>query len=131
MKLNKSILVLISLLLSLNLLAADDEPASCKSANTTRQLEVCAIDSLSLFETKLKAIYDNLKSEFISNTAALEALEKSNNDWNTYRDSQCNFLTIDSEGGSSHSMNLNFCKTNLTKTRIKELTEFISVRSSM
>jgi uncharacterized protein YecT (DUF1311 family) len=76
-------------------------------------------------EKKLDTVYDKLKkslSEIDKNS-----LEKSQNDWVKFRESNCNFKSLkESEGGVIANKLYIDCQIQTTETRIKELTKLLS-----
>ncbi len=75
-------------------------------------------------EKRLNTVYEKLKNNL--SDIDKKALEKSQNDWLKFRDSNCNFKSQkESEGGVIANKFYIDCKIYTTEIRIKELTELL------
>ncbi len=93
----------------------------CAPASAQTQLELTsrAADQLTVSETRLKSVYDNLAVKY--GTDSKERLEKAQDAWEQYRDKQCTFENKGTEGGTIHQMLLYKCLKSQTDRRIAEL----------
>lgn len=75
-------------------------------------------------EKRLNAVYQKIKDKL--SDIDKNALEKSQNDWLKFRDSNCNFKSQkESEGGVIANKLYIDCKIQITEIRIKELAELL------
>lgn len=75
-------------------------------------------------EKRLNVVYEKIKDKLLE--IDKNALEKSQNDWLKFRDSNCNFKSQkESEGGVIANKLYIDCKIQITEIRIKELTELL------
>lgn len=124
MKSTFSVVIALAALMPLRASAAgkSDDPfkdTDCKKAQVQIELDYCAGKDFDDADKKLNAIYRRLMSgNDAKSQALLKAAEKK---WTAYRDSECEFETADSEGGSIHPMEGLICLVEKTKARIKEL----------
>jgi uncharacterized protein YecT (DUF1311 family) len=100
---------------------ADDpfKDTDCKKAQTQMELNYCADRDYQAEDKKLNALYRTIMSKYDAKSQAL--LKAAEKNWITYRDSECNFETASSEGGSTQPMEDSICLNNKTHARIKEL----------
>jgi uncharacterized protein YecT (DUF1311 family) len=91
----------------------------CKKATVQMELNVCADREFQSWDAKLNALYRALqKSADPKEQALLKAAERN---WIAYRDSECDYETASSEGGSIRPMEYSNCLTAKTRARIAEL----------
>ncbi len=91
----------------------------CNKAQTQMELDYCAGKDFEAQDKKLNALYRKLMAGYdAKNQSLLRTAEKN---WLAYRDSECEFETAESEGGTIHPMEGSLCLTEKTKARIKEL----------
>ena len=101
---------------------SNDDPfkgTDCKKAQTQMELDYCAGRDFEAADKKLNTLYRKLMSGYDAKSQAL--LKTAEKSWLAYRDSECEFETADSEGGSIQPMEDSICLTEKTKARIKEL----------
>ncbi len=100
---------------------ADDafKGLDCKKAIVQAELNVCADREFQSWDSKLNALYRAvLKNADPKDQALLKTAERN---WIAYRDSECDYETSDSEGGSIRPMEYSNCLTAKTRARIAEL----------
>jgi uncharacterized protein YecT (DUF1311 family) len=91
----------------------------CKKASVQIELNVCADREFQTWDAKLNALYRTLlKAADPKDQTLLKSAERS---WIAYRDSECDYETSDSEGGSIRPMEYSNCLTTKTRARIAEL----------
>lgn len=91
----------------------------CHKAQTQMELNYCADKAFQVEDKKLNALYRKLMASSDAKTQALlRAAERS---WLAYRDSECEYETSDSDGGSIHPMEGSDCLAEKTKAHIREL----------
>lgn len=124
MKQAASLILLIAALAPCGASAAgkSDDPfkdIDCKKAQVQLELDYCAGKDLEAADKKLNEVYRKLMA---GNDAKSQALLKTaEKNWLAYRDSECEYETADSEGGTIHPMEGSICLAEKTKARIKEL----------
>ena len=109
-------LMTIMLLVSGTTYASD---LDCKKAVAQPDLNACADREFQAWDAKLNALYRGLmKNAEDKEQALLKAAEKN---WLSFRDSECEWETSGSEGGSIQPMEYSNCLTAKTRARIQEL----------
>jgi uncharacterized protein YecT (DUF1311 family) len=102
--------------------SGSDDPfkdLDCKKAVAQMELNVCADREFQSWDAKLNVRYRSfLKSANPKDQALLKAAERN---WIAYRDSECDYETASSEGGSIRPMEYSNCLTAKTRARIAEL----------
>lgn len=102
--------------------AQSDNPfkdTDCHKALTQMELNYCADKAFQVEDKKLNALYRKLMASSDAKTQALlRAAEKS---WLAYRDSECEYETSDTDGGSIHPMEGSNCLTEKTEAHVREL----------
>lgn len=107
--------------------------ADCSQAKTQFDINQCELDNYSNADIKMNAAYKKLVADFkdsknsnslgiASKKHYLSSLLNSQRAWLKYRDSQCDFEALFSEGGSAQPALYSNCLRELTETRTKELT---------
>lgn len=96
-----------------------DQGTDCSKAQAQADLNDCANRDFEAEDKKLNAVYRKLMAGLDAETQAL--LKTAEKNWLAFRDSECEFETAGSEGGSIRPMEESNCLTEKTKARIKEL----------
>jgi uncharacterized protein YecT (DUF1311 family) len=91
----------------------------CKNAQTQIELDYCADRDYQAEDKKLNALYRSILAKY--NAKSQTQLKTAEKSWIAYRDSECDFETASSEGGSIQPMEDSICLANKTRARIKEL----------
>jgi uncharacterized protein YecT (DUF1311 family) len=99
--------------------ARGDEQVDCKNAMTQMDMNYCAGQDFNAADAKLNATYKKLTSEL--DPHELDTLKVAQRAWVAWRDAECTYETIDSEGGSIRPMEISECQTELTNDRVKQL----------
>jgi uncharacterized protein YecT (DUF1311 family) len=113
---------LLALLSGANQAAQSDDPfkgTDCNNAQAQVELNYCANRDFEAEDKKLNAVYRKLMAGLDPQSQAL--LKAAEKNWLVFRDSECEFETAGSEGGSIRPMEESNCLTEKTKARIKEL----------
>jgi uncharacterized protein YecT (DUF1311 family) len=113
---------LAALLAGANHAVQSDDPfkaTDCSKAQAQVELNYCANRDFEAADRRLNAIYQKqMRGLAADSRVLLRAAEKN---WLAFRDSECEFETAESEGGSIHPMEESNCLTEKTKARIREL----------
>jgi uncharacterized protein YecT (DUF1311 family) len=99
-----------------------DDPfkaTDCSRAQAQVEMNYCADRDFNAEDKKLNALYRKLMASLDAQTQTL--LRTAEKNWLGFRDSECEFETAGSEGGSIRPMEESNCLTEKTKARIKEL----------
>lgn len=123
--------VAVTLAITLPTLLAADPSLEC-SINNNSQIEIG--DCLTATEAevdgavKLALGFANESAVELDNVTerdvSVEALEKSQNDWNAYRDGHCEFVGTTFGGGSGTGIAIQSCRIELGRLRVTELMKF-------
>lgn len=100
------------------------EQPDCKNAMTQMDMNACAAKDFAAADAALNKTYKTLTSKLDANELA--ALRTAQRAWIAWRDAECNFETIDAEGGSIRPMEFSMCQTELTNDRIRQLQKQIA-----
>ena len=117
-------LILAAPLLMLMSGARADDTVDCKHAMTQMDMDFCAGKDFQAADGKLNATYKKLTSALDAHELA--SLKTAQRAWVAWRDAECDYRTIDSEGGSIRPMEVSMCETELTNDRIKQLQDQIA-----
>ncbi len=79
----------------------------------------CAMDAYKVSDKKLNQSFQTLSNKLSPQGKA--ALQKSQRAWIAWRDAQCTFETMASEGGTIHSLVITSCIDEMTKEQTKRL----------
>ena len=86
------------------------EPGTCLDTETQQELDKCTTTSLKKSQKKMKDIFYQIKEEYKKNEPKLvKPFLKAQNSWNEYVETECNFSTYYSWGGSAYQSILNKC----------------------
>ena len=113
----KAIFLLSALLLALPAHAADK--VDCKNAQTQMDMDFCAGRDFTAADAQLNALYKKLVALLDAHERV--SLVKAQRAWLAWRDAECDYRTISSEGGSIRPMLIGECDTELTANRIKDI----------
>jgi uncharacterized protein YecT (DUF1311 family) len=114
----RKLLLALPLLLACPAHAADK--LDCKNPQTQIDMDQCAGQDFQKADGALNASYKQLVSKL--DPHALAALKTAQRAWLAWRDAECDYRTIATEGGSIRPMLVSECETELTANRIKDLT---------
>ena len=101
------------------LLAAGVSSGQPAVAQSQMELNEEASKAFSKADNDLNRVYGAL-AEKVS-PAGKEVLRRAQRTWLAFRDQECEFETLGSEGGSIHGMMVLQCQTRLTETRTTDL----------
>ncbi|MBL5976326.1 DUF1311 domain-containing protein [Comamonas sp. NyZ500] len=103
--------------------ASDD--ACFERASTQAQISVCAANELGKIDRQLNTKYREIIDHLRHDEAAQSQLIVAQRKWIGFRDAECTFRTINSQGGSMNRSSLDSCLTNLTKARINQFNLYL------
>ncbi len=100
--------------------AAGDPAVDCKNqGGTTYEMNVCAGRDFTAADTALNALYKKLYAAYDADNK--KRLQEAQRAWLKLRDSECDYETALTIGGTIHSTMVTNCDTELTLERIKRL----------
>jgi len=97
----------------------DSYAAGCDQAQTQAEMNQCAAEALNQADSDLNATYLAYREKL--NTQQKNQLRDVQLAWIKYRDLACKFDSVSSTGGSLHSMALQSCLAEKTRSRTLEL----------
>lgn len=89
------------------------------AAQTQRDLDAAAGTAFAQADRRLNAVYKGLMDKISANGQA--RLREAQQSWLRFRDQECLFESLGTEGGSIHSMIVTQCRTRLTEQRVADL----------
>lgn len=98
---------------------------NCTNPQTQADMNDCAGADFKVSDGQLNAVYQQILGRLHAADVAKQRLVAAEKGWIRFRDAECAFATSASEGGSAFPMLETMCKTNLTKERIKQLTNYL------
>lgn len=100
------------------------ECATGSDAMTQMDMNSCESIAFDNSDAELAALYRKLlaQPEVRSDKEAAAILKVSQDAWLKFRDAQCEWESVDSRGGTIHSMIVSGCARILTNERVKQLT---------
>jgi uncharacterized protein YecT (DUF1311 family) len=100
--------------------AAGDPAVDCRHpGDTTYEMNVCAGRDFTAADTAMNALYKKLYAAYdADNKTRLQAAQRA---WLKLRDSECDYETALTIGGTIHSTMVTHCNTELTLERVKRL----------
>jgi uncharacterized protein YecT (DUF1311 family) len=117
-------LVRYSLLLALSAFSAGAYAVDCNKPNTQADMNQCAAEDLNKADGELNQLYIALRAQL--NVPQQNQIRDVQLAWIKYRDLSCRFESAHSAGGSAQGMVLQYCLTEKTKARAKELKSQLS-----
>jgi len=91
----------------------------CDNPQDQATMNKCAMDAYKASDKKLNQSFQTLSNKLSPQGKA--ALQKSQRAWIAWRDAQCTFETMGSEGGTIHSLVITSCFDDLTKAQTQRL----------
>ncbi len=114
---------------------AQEDPDCDKDPADMAQMEMnfCSYQSYLAEDAKLNAVWKNVKTKVkqmdvdseSGKSEAMDALVSGQRGWIAFRDGECVIAGFDAYGGSMQPMLVNGCMEEMTKVRVKQLTEFL------
>ncbi|TPN00430.1 lysozyme inhibitor LprI family protein [Mesorhizobium sp. B2-3-3] len=90
-----------------------------RSDDSQQMMNICAGEDYQAADARLnKAYQDLIGSDDADDKRLLQAAQRA---WIAFRDAECAHITVASQGGSIHAMEVSQCLTRLTNERIKQL----------
>jgi uncharacterized protein YecT (DUF1311 family) len=100
--------------------AAGDPAVDCKhQGGTTYEMNVCAGRDFTAADTAMNALYNKLYAAYDGDNK--KRLQDAQRAWLKLRDTECDYETALTIGGTIHSTMVTNCDTELTLERIKRL----------
>ena len=92
-----------------------------RAGNSQSQIELTqqSVEEYRASDRKLNAVYSRLAAKL--SPASKESLQTAQLAWIRFRDQECEFESINTVGGSIHSMMVNVCLGRFTNQRIKDI----------
>ena len=119
---------------------AEGEPDCASDTANMSQMEMnfCSYESYQNEDAKLNAIWKKVRAKVKAmdeetdsgKTEAMDALMSSQRGWLAYRDGECIIASFEAYGGSMRPMLVNGCLEEMTKARVKQLSEFLEKEAS-
>lgn len=96
---------------------------------TTQDMIKSCNKKIKINELKMKKIYHKLNKSLLSDNQKI-LLENSQSNWVKYRNSTCQFVSTEFEGGSLAPLSYVTCKNEMTINRLKELENIYKSRTA-
>lgn len=106
--------------------------ASCKSANSQLEMNLCAAKAYKITDSELNQVYRELMDR-LSPTGQIAIRKKliaAQKAWIAFRDGECSFASAAAEGGSIYPLVFTNCLDALTRRRIADLRTFLTCNES-
>jgi len=100
--------------------------ASCDSATTQADMNVCASNANQKSDKQLNDLYRQIVGLLAGDRAALELFNSAQRAWTVFRDSECKFVGSAYEGGSIQGMVVSNCLRTLTDLRVEDFRRFVA-----
>jgi uncharacterized protein YecT (DUF1311 family) len=113
----RKLILILPLLLACPAHAADK--LDCRNAQTQIDMDSCAGQEFQKSDRALNANYKQLMGKLDPHAQA--ALKTAQHAWLAWRDAECDYRTIGSEGDTIRPMLATYCKTELTNARVKDI----------
>jgi uncharacterized protein YecT (DUF1311 family) len=91
-----------------------------RNDDSQQMMTICAGADFAAADAKLNKAYKDIVGQ--NEEQANKLLQTAQRAWIAFRDAECEYATVDSEGGSIHPMEVSQCLTRLTNERTKQLT---------
>lgn len=117
---------LIALGFSLMANAALVQAADCDSLTNQNAINQCISNEYKSSDAELNKLYKEISTRLKDNADTLKALRTSQRAWIGFRDAECDFAAINTQGGSIHAMLITSCRNELTQARIKDFNNYLS-----
>lgn len=102
------------------------QAADCDSMSNQNAMNQCISNEYKNSDAELNKLYKEISHRLNDNADALKALRNSQRAWISFRDAECDFAAINTQGGSIHSMLITSCRNELTQARIKNFNTYLS-----
>lgn len=117
---------LFALLLGLAFWASNAIAAECEKATTQIDLNMCSERTLEESEIALANVQQQIVDRLKERPETLNALNKAQQTWLTFRNAECAFASSDGTGGSAYSMIVSRCREGLNRERTKRLALYLT-----
>jgi uncharacterized protein YecT (DUF1311 family) len=114
-----------ALLALLASLAACPASAAPCADQTQPGLDACAGVERYRADAELNGVYKQIVARLKDTPAAGKRLVDAENAWIAFRDAECAFSTVSTEGGTIHSMEVTLCDEKLTRDRTRQLRRYL------
>lgn len=95
--------------------------ADCGNPQTQTEMNICAAEDYKVVDAELNVVYS--RSITGLDQSHQTALKKAQRAWISYRDLACHSYGLSAEGGSMQSMLVSSCLADVTRQRIKILSD--------
>jgi len=95
----------------------------CPEATTQLDLNRCAARARDKADAELNKVYRQLLKD--AGTTERVKLRAAQLAWIKFRDTHCDYKSVDNKGGSIYQMVVSFCLADVTATRTKQLQEIL------
>jgi uncharacterized protein YecT (DUF1311 family) len=93
----------------------------CGALPTQSEINRCAADALARLDADLDQAYREAMTRLADDATSRERLAAAQDAWLTYRDADCAFVALPTEGGSVQPMVTANCRGELVRTRLARL----------
>ncbi len=100
--------------------AAAAEP-DCGALPTQSEINRCAADTLARLDADLDQAYREAMTQLADDATSRERLAAARDAWRAYRDADCAFVDLPTEGGSIQPMVTANCRADLARMRLATL----------
>lgn len=100
--------------------------SECDDASDQTTMTKCANDKLSEADKHLNKNYKEIEKRLADDEEAKKLLITSQRAWVKFRDTECNFSTSATVGGSIHPMMIASCRAQLTTERNKQFEDYLN-----
>ena len=100
-----------------------DREDLCPGAGTQFELNRCAARARDKADAELNKVYRQLLKD--AGTTERVKLRTAQLAWIKFRDTHCDYKSVDNKGGSIYQMVVSFCLADVTATRTKQLQEIL------
>ncbi len=100
----------------------------CENASSQASLNECATQSMHRADAELNRLYQALTKSLKDDPEAERKLVAAQREWIKFRDSECSFQALKSEGGSANAMVLSMCVEDHTRTRMRSLRGYLECK---
>lgn len=120
------LITLISFGLGATALTRNSYAADCANASDQSTLNECAGKDYKKSDTELNKLYKEIRSRLSDQPDTVKKLVSAQRAWIAFRDAECDFVTLNTQGGSAYGMLVSMCRDRLTQARIKEFKTYLS-----
>lgn len=120
------LITLISFGLGATALTPNSYAADCANAIDQSTLNACAEKDYKKSDAELNKLYKDIRIRLSDQPDTVKKLVSAQRAWIAFRDAECDFATLNTQGGSAYGMLVSMCRDGLTQARIKEFKTYLS-----